>query len=130
MKCTVEWDNADKTIIRVAYQPHWTWSDFYQANMQVAEMMKSVTQQVHVIADYTEAPSIPLGGAITHARNVVKAYPANWGLLLIVTPNTLVVRLVSIFRRTFTRDMGAKTFSAATLEDAYKIIERQSNPEL
>lgn len=123
---SIAWDNDDKTVILVTYQPHWTWGDFYDSNMQTVALMKSVAHEVHVIADFRPAAAVPLGGAITHAHSAIKTFPPNWGLLVIVTSNMLVTRLVTIFRRTFPYDMGEKTFSVGTIEEAYKLFAQRS----
>src|SRR4051794_6074286 len=108
MKLQVEWDNAEKTIIRITYTERWTWSDFYEANMEAVEMMKSVAHTVHFLADFRQSRSLPIGGAITHARSALTALPDNWGLLVIVSTSLLIQRLVSIFRTAFTGKLGGK----------------------
>ena len=65
MKLQVEWDNAEKTIIRITYTEKWTWSDFYAANTEAVAMMKTVQHTVHFLADFRQSRSLPLGGAIT-----------------------------------------------------------------
>jgi hypothetical protein len=130
MKLLVEWDNPEKTIIRITYAEKWTWSDFYEANMVAVAMMKTVDHTVHFLADFRQSRSLPIGGAITHARAALTALPDNWGILVIVSTSILIQRLVSIFRTAFTGKMSTKTYSVTSIEEAYRVIAQQDSSTL
>jgi hypothetical protein len=85
--------------------------------------MKSVPHTVHLFSDFSKAQGVPIGGAMLHARNVMQHYPENWGTLTIIGANHFVNLLVDMFRKTFATSLGKKTFTAATMEDAFKHIE-------
>ncbi|MEO8396381.1 MAG: hypothetical protein ABI700_25535 [Chloroflexota bacterium] len=127
MKLQVEWDNPEKTIILITYTEKWTWSDFYEANTVAVAMMKTVDHPVHFLADFRQSRSLPIGGAITHARAALNDLPANWGLLVIVSTSILIQRLVSIFRTAFTGKMSTKTYSVTSLEEAYRVIAKHDS---
>ena len=127
MQLQVEWDNPEKTIIRITYTEKWTWSDFYEANTVAVEMMKNEDHTVHFLADFRQSRSLPIGGAITHARSALAALPDNWGILVIVSTSVLIQRLVSIFRTAFTGRMSIKTYSVTSIEEAYRVIEQQDS---
>jgi len=127
MQLQVEWDNPEKTIIRITYTEKWTWSDFYEANTVAVEMMKNVDHTVHFLADFRQSRSLPIGGAITHARSALAALPENWGILVIVSTSVLIQRLVSIFRTAFTGRMSTKTYSVTSIEEAYRVIAQQDS---
>jgi hypothetical protein len=76
----------------------------------------------HLVADFTESGSLPLGGAVSQARTVTQYYPSNWGLLIIVSGNTFIKTLVNVFARTYARGAGAHTQAASTMADAYKLV--------
>jgi len=127
MKIPVEWDNPKKTIIRITYPEKWTWSDFYEANTAAVALMKTVEHPVHFLADFRQSRSLPIGGAITHARSALAALPDNWGILVIVSTSVLIQRLVSIFRTAFTGRMSTKTYSVTSIEEAYRVIAEQDS---
>jgi len=125
------WDNKDKTVIRQVFDGRWTWEEFYQMNCnRIPEMMQSVDHTVHVFSDFSVARGVPIGGALTHARNVMRYYPENWGILVIVGANTFVNLLVETFRHTFISTLGWKTFTAPTIEAAYKLTEEFAEKSL
>jgi hypothetical protein len=125
MKLQVEWDNAEKSVIRITYAEKWTWSDFYEANLAAVALMETVQHPVHLLADFRQSTSLPIGGAITHARNAINVLPDNWGILVIVTTNFMIQRLVSIFRSAFNGKMGAKTYTVTSLDNGYRLIAQQ-----
>ncbi len=122
------WDNAEQTIVRLTLRDHWTWADFYSINNEVAALMRSSDQSLHLLLDYSQTRTVPLGGVITHLRNVLEAYPANCALTVVVTRNMLVQRLISIFKTTYQADLGKRVLLATTLDDAYHLIEGHANP--
>jgi hypothetical protein len=125
MGIEIRWDNDEKTIIRETYNGRWTWDDFYlRITGEVPPMMKSVNHRVDVIADFRPSGPLPVGPAITNARNVIRSMPENWGCLVIVTDNRFIRVMVDTFRKLFSTGMGAKTFTAATPEEAYQVIAR------
>ncbi len=130
MKLQVEWDNSEKTIIRITYAEKWAWSDFYEANRVAVDMMKTVDHPVHFLADFRQSRSLPIGGAITHARSALAALPDNWGILVIVSNSILIQRLVSIFRAAFTGKMTTKTYSVTSIEEAYRVIAQHDSDSI
>jgi hypothetical protein len=124
MPIKVEWHNEAKTVVVQRYDGRWTWDEFHIAcTRDTSNLMRTVPHTVHIFADFTKAQGVPIGGAMLHARNVMQHYPPNWGTLVIVGANHFINLLVEMFRRTFSTTLGNKTFTAATLEDAYKLIE-------
>lgn len=132
MPITVQWENDDHRIIRQTFTGNWTWQEFIHACIDDdgnAGLMRSVSNTVHVISDFTHSGPIPFGGAISQSRSAMRHYPSNWGTLTVVTTNPFVRSLVNAFRRTYPRGFGAKTFAAATIDEAYGLIaewERRS----
>ena len=115
MNLPVEWDNPEKTIIRITYPEKWTWSDFYEANTAAVALMKTVEHPVHFLADFRQS------------RSALAALPDNWGILVIVSTSVLIQRLVSIFRTAFTGRMSTKTYSVTSIEEAYRVIAEQDS---
>jgi hypothetical protein len=126
MPITVEWENEEKTIVHVRYKGRWTWAEFMEhAGREAAEMMKTVPHRVDVLADYFESGPLPLGGAMTQARGAIKQWPENWGILVVVSDNSIINSLVNVFHTTFAFGLGGRTYAATSYEDAFKLMAEQ-----
>src|SRR5262249_3566905 len=97
----IGWDNLEHTVVRLTLHDGWTWEQLYKANPEIIALMSSTDQTVHLMIDYMHAKTVPMGGVIMHARNILTAYPSNCDMLIMVTRNMLVQRLASIFQSTF-----------------------------
>lgn len=127
MPITNEWINDEQQILLQTFSGAWTWQEFIQAGIGpggTVERMESVDHRVHVISDFTPSAPLPVGAAMTQAGTVIRRYPANWGILVVVAPSLFIRTMVNAFRRTFHASLGQHTYAASTLEEAYDIIER------
>jgi hypothetical protein len=115
MSIQVDWADETKTVILETFQGNWTWEEFYAISQQAFNMIRSVNHMVHIFSDFRASGSLPVGGAITHAGNVLSDMPANWGLLVIINQNLLINIMVSVFAKTFRTNLGKKTVSVKTM---------------
>lgn len=122
MAARAAWQDEERTIILQIFTGNWTWEEFYAVCDQSTRMMETVTWRVDLIADFTHTGAIPIGGAMTHAKNVVSNFPPNWGALAVVTTNQLVLLLVSTFKRVFRTTYGRRTFTVMSMDDAVNLI--------
>jgi hypothetical protein len=122
MPITVKWDNEAKTIIRQTYERNWRWQDFFETAAQTRELVNTVSHQVDIIADFLESGPLPLGPAITNARQVLSNLPANWGCLVIVTTNGFIRVMVLMFNSYFANTLGSQVHVVSNFSDAYNII--------
>ncbi|MEP7291173.1 MAG: hypothetical protein ABI835_05290 [Chloroflexota bacterium] len=120
---TYTWADEAKTIVHFTLYPGWTWEGYYAVNNDVADMMRSVDHPVYFMLDHTRTSVVPVG-VFMHARNLFGAYPANCSLIVIVTPNIFVQRLVSIFQSTYKSGLGRRVKPAKSVEDAYQTIAK------
>lgn len=128
MPVELTWSDEQQTIIIQRFYGKWTWNEFYEYNSKhIPKMMRQVDHVVHIVSDYTDGKSLPGGGAITHARNVVNNYPDNWGILVIVSDNMFIRSLVDIFCKIFQASIGKKVHSAKSREEAYDIINSRQD---
>jgi hypothetical protein len=125
MTIEVGWENEEKTILIERFDGAWTWEEFYAAIQQAASMMAEVEHRVDVLADMIKADRPPSGTAMTHARNMMRLYPDNWGIMVIVANNLLITTSVNMFRRLFRANLGKKIHTAKTVEEAYVLIAEQ-----
>ena len=118
----IKWDNPEHTLVRLSLLPGWNWPDLYEINPTIIEMMSSTDQTVHLLIDTTQISTVPMGGVITHARNILGAYPPNCDMRVLLTRNMLIQRLGSIFQTTFRADLGKRLHTVASVEDAYRLV--------
>lgn len=122
MGISVEWGNEEKTFVLQDYTPGWKWEDFYESSSQTVKMIKQVDHIAHIVSDFRNSGALPVGSSITHARNVMKNYPANWGILVVVTDSMFIRSLVGAFRRLFASGIGGKTYASETIEEAHELM--------
>ncbi len=70
MPFSIQWDNADKTIIYVRYE-RWSWDDFYNAVKESSNLSSTVEHQVDIIAHLVDG-IIPKGSAFSHSGSALK----------------------------------------------------------
>ncbi len=109
-----EWDNDEKTAMRVTYLEGWTWKDL-QDNLPVEkDFLDSVNHRVDVIADFRGTRLPP--GAITQLPKIASSPPyvhPNSGLMVMVGSPTFMDEVVSIYRRVY----GQKTVRLHMVND-------------
>ncbi len=118
-----EWDNPERTIIRISYEGRWSWDEYFASARQVYVEIAEQPHRVDVIADMRTS-SLPVGGsALSSASAALRNRPANNGLLVIVT-NHFIKVMLDIFKQMNT-EMRTMMFGAKSLDEAYQIIEKQ-----
>ncbi|MBN1202788.1 MAG: hypothetical protein JXJ20_13130 [Anaerolineae bacterium] len=121
MHLTTEWDNDEKTIMRVTYHPGWTWDDL-EANLPKEEaMLDSVDHTVNVIADFRGTRLPP--GAIVRLPMIASSPPymhANSGMMVMVGSPVFMEEVVGIYKRVF--GQAQKLTVVGTLEEARALI--------
>lgn|GEM_PF-3365836 len=124
MSIEISWDNEVKTVVCLKLLEDWSWRELYDHNQEIVDMMASVDHPVHLLIDHTSNAPLPTNGVITHARNILGAYPPNCDLRILVTTSMLALRMVSAFQMTFRANLGKYLFAAKTREDAYRRFEK------
>ena len=122
MGITISWGNAEKTVILQVFDGRWTWEEFYNTGRQIQTMIREVDHEVHVLSDMTNSGALPVGGAISHANNMMKQFPENGGLLIIISDKLFIRSMANTFSRVFSGSVGEKVRAAATIEEAYQLI--------
>lgn len=116
-----EWDDDDHTIMRVTYQPGWTWDDM-EDNFQIeAEYLDSVTHKVAVIADFRGTRLPP--GAVSRLPIIAQSPPythPNAGAMVMVSSQDFMNEVVKIYKRVY--GQAAKLVVAEDLPTARALI--------
>jgi hypothetical protein len=120
----VEWDNPEKTVIRLDYfEPIASWEEYQKAVKDSYEMVGSQAHNVYLIHHPGEA-TMPAGNAIAQIRRAVNAAPANTTAILMVISNDFARRILQVVIKI---TMSRKPFYFVTsIEEARKLIEIQN----
>ncbi len=126
MPVSIQWDNADKTIIYARYE-RWSWDDFYNAVKESANLSLTVEHQVDIIAHLTDSV-IPKGSAFSHSGAALKQNNDKLGLIVVVTSNRFILSLMQASSR-IVPGWQKKYRISSTLENARELIanERQKS---
>ena len=120
MSVIVTWDAPDQNIIRFIYENNWTQKDFQIALAQLASMLDSLQQSVHIVIDQEQAEVSP-GIFLTHAKSIcsITNHP-NADAVVIVGASDAARELceTAANRHTFCHNLRF----APTLDDAYNIL--------
>lgn len=121
MPASVDWENAEKTIIRQRLMGDWTFEEYMASARQTQAMTGSVSHTVHVIIDFSESQSHPtkmLAAGTTLDRN----FPANQGLLFSVQCPPYIRALFEVMSKLYPK-IGQNSFEVHTVEEALAIIQ-------
>ncbi len=125
MSVTVQWDNAEKTIIYQTFDGRWTWPDFHAVWDEVTTMAKGIDHPIDFIVDMRRSHLIPDQVFRQMRRVGSDTLDARIGLNVIVGANTFVQTFWSLFCRIY--GDAARTFKvdfATTPEEAREIIAK------
>ncbi len=80
MAICVEWENKEKTVLRMAYENDWNWRDHRIALDVVRTLMGTSSHPVDLFVDLNNSHTIPADSA--HTSEAVHAtqrpFPSNW----------------------------------------------------
>ncbi len=127
MPITINWLDADKTIIRYEFEGHWTWTDLHDAIKQVNSMLESVVHPVYVIIDVSKGSVVP-SGAISQMRMGNMNPASNWAGGVFVGMSTFLRTLISTFGRVYPK-MGERYIVANSMDEALQIIKQKRSSE-
>lgn len=102
MTTTIYWYDDQQTILYYQAQSSWTWSDFYHLMSQICQMTANKPAPVHIIADFTECPSLPKD-ALLHFRSLSDQLPDNIGIVAMVGVRPIIRYLYTTFARIYAK---------------------------
>ncbi|MCI0710470.1 MAG: hypothetical protein L0154_09950 [Chloroflexi bacterium] len=128
MPVNIQWDNADKTIIRFEFVDPWTWKEFYGAIRESEPMHNEVDHMVFWLYDINQMRKVPpnsLGGGkqVTNLR-----YENTCHDHVIVGANSIIRTLGNTFNRVYSRLYDMNIHFAESLEEgrakAHEFLEK------
>jgi hypothetical protein len=121
---TTEWDNDEKTIMRMTYHPGWSWDDLEGNLIVEEEMLNSVNYKVDVIADFRGTQLPP--GAISRLPKIAQSPPythPNSGAMVMVGSPAFMNEVVGVYKRVY--GQAAKLVMVHDLDEARALIAQK-----
>jgi hypothetical protein len=121
---TTEWDDDEKTILRVTYHFGWSWDDL-EGNLTIEEeLLDSVDHKVDVIADFRGTQLPP--GAISRLPKIAQSPPythPNSGAMVMVGSPAFMKEVVGVYKRVY--GQAAKLTMVSDLDEARALIAQK-----
>jgi hypothetical protein len=101
MRISVDWYDANRTIILTRFDGRWTWAEFWEAVNHQSDLMDSVDYTVNFISDFSGSRTLP-SGAISHAKRLLGSKQhKRAGVSVVVGANALVRNFSVLFDRIY-----------------------------
>ncbi len=122
MPISVNWANAEKTIILFKIVEKFTSEEYLQGIEERKALQDTISHKSSVIADFTDCIGLPADALGHYPRaHKIMPHPNFTGILVITGARGIIRRMARIFSNTF-----GKLHFADTLEEAYEIIKRRT----
>jgi len=124
MPINADWDNEDRTVIRIHVMDPWTTDEYSHATLHAWSLMEEVNYSVHLIIDFTDAHGFPKNMLASAPTTNSHIHPRQ-GLVVGVKINPYFRALMKAAIRVFPR-LGHDLFFTQTLQNAHTLIRTQS----
>jgi hypothetical protein len=121
MPITVQWANAERTVVLYRVFEQWTWDEFHAANRLSNDLFGSVDHPVDLICDFSESQSIPPRVLSNIGRALRQKRPSNLRQIVAVGITGLLRNLADVLR-TLYPNATANVIDAHTLDHAYRLL--------
>jgi hypothetical protein len=127
MPASVAWENVEKTIIRQQLIGNWSFEEYMKSASETQTLTASQPHTVHVIIDFTASDSHPTR-LLAAGNSLDRNLPSNQGIVVVVQCPTYVQAVFEILVKMYPR-VGANSFNAESLEEAYALIRQHEAQE-
>ena len=121
MPITIEWANAERTVLLYCVVGQWTWDDFHAANELGEDLFASVDHPVDLICDFSTSQSIPPRVLSNIGRALRRKRPANLRQIVAVGVTGLLHNLADVLRTLYPQ-ATANVIDVHTLDHAYRLL--------
>jgi hypothetical protein len=126
MTVNIEWDNEEKTVVRMEMVGKWTWTEAYEGSQKGYAMLETVDYVVNIIIDLRRSSGLPML-ALTHARNMIARRHPRTGLTVFIGVNALFLMLWRTFKSAYPKISATSDFTfAATIDEAHQIFAERA----
>ena len=120
MPMTVNWDDAEQTLIMATISDPMTWDAFNAGVDEMIRLAESVPHRVDIISNAGATP-MPPGSPMPHLRRAFQRLPRNVGLVVGTITNVFARTMSLIVGQTY---FGSRFKVVESLESARDAIQR------
>ncbi len=103
MSVEAVWDDAEKTIIRLAFSPQWTWEDFYRSNSVTDAMVASVDHRIGFLIDMSQTREFPAGVSAAKVKEAIRFTHPNSSIAVVVGSSMFIQAMAATVVRVLGR---------------------------
>ena len=122
MGITIQWDNAEQTIMRFDLDPHWTWDELFAAKKQAHALVGAVSHRTVTIIDAPHTTTLP-PNLLLNARSALRNNHPNTVVVIFVATNPFILSAFSTMSG-FLRSIALRLEFAPTLDAARTIAQQ------
>ena len=121
----MDWDNPERTVIRVTFEGVWGADDIYRLINKGVSMLESVDHPVDYIFDLSLSTFSPRN-LLTTANAMEKAHHKNHRLVIVVNANVYIRSILKV-GKVFAPKILADLHFVNSVDQAYDIIHKHVN---
>jgi len=121
MPITVEWVNAERTVLLYRFIANWTWDDYDAANILTGDLLASVDHPVNLICDFSGSTGIPPRVLSNIGRSLRQKRPSSLDQIVAVGVNGLLRNLADVLSTLYPA-ATANVIFAHTLDHAFRLL--------
>jgi hypothetical protein len=129
MAIQVSWHDEAKTIIRLDFDPDWTFDDLRAIDLDTDVMLDEAGQKVCMIADLSKARVVPRNLPITRMREVLDLAHPNTDIIVAVGMGPMVRMMLETILRIAGGAKDRLRFAATMADAEAAIAEHRSRQE-
>lgn len=121
MKINIAWDDAEETILVVHVIGNFNWGEIMEANKEAVAMVASKQHRCDVVYNLLDGKANSYGSALQNGRQIIRAFPDNMGILILVTQSLGRILLEPLKR--LDPSIASKAFVAGRMDHALRIVK-------
>ena len=121
----MDWDNPERTVIRVTFEGVWGTDDIYRMINKGVSMLESVDHPVDSIFDFSQSTFSPKN-LLSTAETMENALKENHRLAIIVKANVYIRSILKV-ARIFAPKSLANMHFVDNIDQAYDFISKQGD---
>ncbi len=115
-------DENHLEIMIMTYEGNWTVGEYENAFNQMADYAATLGKDGYLIADFLGSGVIPTN-ILSLATRTARQLPNNMAMIIVINSSRFIGNLIDIAGK-LNRDLGKKTMSSRSLEQAHAEIEQ------
>jgi hypothetical protein len=125
MSISVDWGDAEETIIVWKFEQGWTRGDYYRAYHHFCKLIKQSNQVVNVIADVRRALPAP-GSSLSILRHAIINRHSQVERVAVITVSTFPQQLFALVHRQLPGDWFDKYQFTDSVDEAYEWVKTEA----